>query len=259
MIRIIIMGSVFFILFILERIIPQVDKDIVEKNHDIDNISLGIINLFIGRYFALFTVYFLAKYIETLKIGAINIVSLDYKYKIILGIISLDCINYWWHRLAHNISFLRQFHNVHHTDKLLNVSSALRFHFLEVLMGHLFKLPFIFLLGIPVEALLLYDVIFNANVYFHHSNIKINKKLDLFISKIIVTPYLHRIHHSLKYKETNSNFSSFLVIWDKLFGTFFPQGDISTPKYGIPGYKENKYQHLSYMVRQPFIKKNRSL
>lgn len=121
-------------------------------------------------------------------------------------------------------------------------------------MGHLFKLPFILLMGIPVEALLLYDVIFNINVYFHHSNIRINWSLDTFLSKLIVTPYIHRIHHSLKWKESNSNFSSFLILWDKIFGTFLPQGDISTPKYGIPGYTEEKYQHFSYMIRQPFMK-----
>jgi sterol desaturase/sphingolipid hydroxylase (fatty acid hydroxylase superfamily) len=253
--RILLMGGIFVILFILERVIPQVDKDVVEKSHDINNIGLGIINLLIGRYFALFTVYALAKYIESLRVGVINMTPLDYKFKLILGIIFLDCINYWWHRFLHRVSFLTRFHSIHHTDRLLNVSSALRFHFLEVLMGHIFKLPFIFLIGIPVEALLFYDVVFNANVYFHHSNIKINKRLDIFLSKIIVTPYIHRIHHSLKYKESNSNFSSFLIIWDKIFGTFSPQGDISTPKYGIPGYTENKYQHFSYMIKQPFMKK----
>ncbi|OQY42178.1 MAG: hypothetical protein B6227_02775 [Fusobacteriia bacterium 4572_74] len=217
------------------------------------NIGLGVFNLFIGRSFALFTVYAFVKYLESMEVGAINMSSLGFKFKLILGVIFLDCINYWWHRLVHKVSFLWRFHSIHHTDKLLNVSSALRFHFLEVLMGHLFKFPFLFLLGIPVEALLLYDVIFNTNVYFHHSNIRIYKSLDIFLSKIIVTPYIHRIHHSLKWKETNSNFSSFLIIWDKIFGTFFPQGEISTSKYGIPGYTEDKYQHFSYMIKQPFI------
>lgn len=253
--KIIFMGASFLLLFILERIIPQVNKNIVGKKHDISNISLGIVNLFIGRFFSLFTVYALAKYLENMEIGIINITSLNSNFKLILGVIFLDCINYWWHRMLHRNLFLRHFHNIHHTDRLLNVSSALRFHFFEVLMGHLFKLPFILFMGIPVEALLLYDVIFNINVYFHHSNIKINRNLDIFLSKFIVTPYIHRIHHSLKQKESNSNFSSFLILWDKIFGTFLPQGDTSTPKYGIPGYVENKYQQFLYMIRQPFVKK----
>jgi len=252
--RFILMGGFFLLLFILERIIPQVNKDIVEKRHDINNIGLGVINLFIGRYFALFTVYALAKYIENMEVGVINMISLDSKLKLLLGVIFLDCVNYWWHRLLHRISFLMCFHNVHHTDRLLNVSSSLRFHFFEVLMGHLFKLPFILLMGIPVEAILFYDVIFNINVYFHHSNIKINRNLDIFLSKIIVTPYIHRIHHSLKWKESNSNYSSFLILWDKIFKTYTPQNEFSTPKYGIPGYTQVKYQHFSYMIKQPFIK-----
>jgi len=252
--KLIFMGGLFLLLFILERIIPQVNKNIVGKKHDISNISLGIINLFIGRFFSLFTVYTLAKYLENMGIGIINMISLDSKFKLILGVIFLDCINYWWHRILHSVSSLRRFHNIHHTDKLLNVSSALRFHFFEVLMGHLFKLPFIFLMGIPVEALLFYDVIFNINVYFHHSNIKINRDLDVFLSKFIVTPYIHRIHHSLKWKESNSNFSSFLILWDRIFRTYTPQNKFSTPKYGIPGYTQVKYQKFSYMIKQPFIK-----
>ncbi|MCS5423149.1 MULTISPECIES: sterol desaturase family protein [Psychrilyobacter] len=251
--RLILMGGIFLMLFILERIMPQVGRNIVGKSHDISNLGLGAVNLLIGRYFALFTVYALAKYLENLEVGVMNMTSFDSKFKLILGVILLDCVNYWWHRLLHRVSFLMRFHSVHHTDRLLNVSSALRFHFFEVLMGHLFKLPFILLMGIPVEALLLYDVIFNINVYFHHSNIRINRSLDLLLSKLIVTPYIHRIHHSLKWKESNSNFSSFLILWDKIFGTFHPQGDISTPKYGIPGYTQDKYQHFSYMMKQPFI------
>ncbi|MEI6857602.1 sterol desaturase family protein [Psychrilyobacter sp.] len=251
--RLILMGGIFLMLFILERIMPQVGRNIVGKSHDISNLGLGVVNLLIGRYFALFTVYALAKYLENLKVGIMNTTSFDSKFKLILGVIFLDCVNYWWHRLLHRVSFLMRFHSIHHTDKLLNVSSALRFHFFEVLMGHLFKLPFILLIGVPVEALLLYDVIFNINVYFHHSNIKISRRLDILLSKFIVTPYIHRIHHSLKWKESNSNFSSFLILWDKFFGTFLPQEEISTPKYGIPGYTEERYEHFSYMIKQPFI------
>ncbi len=255
--RLILMGGFFLLLFIFERIVPQMDRNIVRKGHDISNLGLGAVNLILGRYFSLFTVYALAKYLENMEFGLMNMTTFNFKTKLILGVVFLDCINYWWHRLLHRIPFLMRFHSVHHTDRLLNVSSALRFHFFEVLLGHLFKLPFIFLTGIPVEALLLYDVIFNMNVYFHHSNIRISRSLDMFISKFIVTPYIHRIHHSLKWKESNSNFSSFLILWDKIFGTFFPQGKISTAKYGIPGYTQEKYQHFTYMIKQPFIEEDR--
>ena len=253
--RFILMGVFFLVFFMMERAFPQVDRGIVGKKHDVSNLGLGVFNLFVGRYFALFTVYALAKYLESLEIGVMNMVSFDSRLKLILGVVFLDCINYWWHRLLHRVSFLMRFHNIHHTDKLLNVTSALRFHFFEVLIGHLFKLPFIFLTGLPVEALLLYDVIFNINVYFHHSNIRIDRRLDILLSKLVVTPYIHRIHHSMKWRESNSNFSSFLILWDKVFGTFLPQGDISTPGYGIPGYDDEKYQGFIYMIKQPFIEK----
>jgi len=252
MYRFLIMGGVFLLFFVCERLFPQLDRNIAGKNHCIHNMTLGFVNLLFGRYFALFTVYYVAVSIENLGFGLLS--YSPYNLKVISGIILLDCINYWWHRSLHRFNFLMNFHNVHHTDQLLDTSSALRFHFIEVLIGHLFKLPFIILFGIPVISLLLYDVIFNINVYFHHSNIRINRKVDLILSKVIVTPYLHRIHHSLKWKESNSNFSSFLILWDKVFGSFFPQGEQSTPKYGVPGYNDKKYQTFYYMIKQPFSK-----
>lgn len=250
----IILSGLFLVFFILERILPQVDTAIVGKYHDASNIGLGTINLLAGRSFATLTVFTLANFLSTKELGILNILELDYKLKIFIGIISLDCLNYWWHRLVHKVSFLWKFHNIHHTDRLLNVSSALRFHLLEVLIGYLFKLPFLLLMGIPVKALIFYEVILNSNVYFHHSNIKINRKLDLFISNIIVTPYIHRIHHSLRLKKSY-NFSSVLVFWDKIFGSFYPQEEISTPKYGVSGFSDSKYQSFLYMLKQPFIEK----
>lgn len=240
--------------FILERVFPELDTTIVGKHHDVSNIGLGAINLIIGRSFAAFTVFTLANFLSSESLGVFNILNLDYKLETFIGIILLDCLNYWWHRLVHKISFLWKFHNIHHTDRLLNVSSALRFHLLEVLIGYLFKLPFILLIGIPVRALIFYEVILNANVYFHHSNIKINRKLDLFISNIIVTPYIHRIHHSLSLKKSY-NFSSVLIFWDKAFNSFYPQEEISTPKYGVPGFSDRRYQSFIYMLKQPFIEK----
>lgn len=249
---IIITLGTFLLFFILEKTIPQMDKNVVGKNHDISNIGLGTMNLVIGRYFSLFTVFALAKSIARNKTGLLNMFDMDYRSQLIIGLVLLDALNYWWHRLVHSSSFLWTFHNIHHTDRLLNVSSALRFHVLEILMGHLFKLPFIILMGFPLETLLIYETILNVNVYFHHSNIRINRRLDHIISKVIITPYVHRIHHSLNLKKSH-NFSSVLVLWDQIFGSFYPPGEVSTPKYGVPGYSDPKYQSFLYMLKQPFI------
>ncbi len=254
MINFILLGGLFLLFYILETALPQIKGESSKKNHDLSNLGIGAINFLLSRSFALIITYTLIKNLQMKGIGVFNYLHLLEKPALILGIIILDCINYWWHRLLHRVPLLMRFHTVHHTDKLLDVSSALRFHFIEVLAGHLFRIPFILILGLPLKSLILYDLIFNINVYFHHSNIRISRPLDIALSKVIVTPYIHRIHHSIKWREANSNFSSFLLLWDRLFGTYTPQGEISTPKYGIPGYNDDRYQTFLYMVRQPFIR-----
>lgn len=252
MTNLILLGGVFLLFYIFETLLPQMNDGAFKRKHDLSNLGLGVINLLLSRYLALIITLSL---IEKLQIrGVLYYLELNSRTTLILGVIALDCINYWWHRLLHRVPLLMRFHTVHHTDTLLDVSSALRFHFIEVLSGHLFRIPFILILGLPLESIILYDIIFNINVYFHHSNIRINRTLDIALSKFIVTPYIHRIHHSTKWREANSNFSSFLLLWDRLFKSFTPQGEISTPRYGIPGYTEEKYQSLLYMIRQPFTR-----
>lgn len=244
-------AGVFIILFVLERVMPEVSRKRVEKNHDIDNIKLGFVNFIFSRYFGLILVYAFARRVD--GAGLLRYVG---GANVILGVVIMDIVNYWWHRMAHRVWFLKKFHRIHHTDRLLNVSSALRFHFLEVLMGHLFKLPFILIFGVSLESLLIYDVIFSISVYFHHSNIKIPSKLDRVLSNIIITPYVHRIHHSLIKDEANSNFSSVVVFWDKLFNTYTPTKEEPTRDYGVVGYEDNRYQEFKCMIKQPFEKKS---
>lgn len=243
----------FLILFILERVIPQVDKSIVKKGHDKSNIGLGLINLSLGRIFSVFTVFALSDFISDNNIGLFNVLNTGYRANLFFLLLVLDLLNYWWHRLVHTVPFLWNLHNIHHTDRLLNVSSALRFHIFEIILGSLFKLPFIILLGIPLNALLLYEIILNLNVYFHHSNIRVNDKLDSVLSVIVITPSIHRVHHSLRLKKSY-NFSSVLVIWDKIFSSFHIKEDSNNLKYGVPGYSDDKYQSFLYMLKQPFIK-----
>ncbi len=229
------------------------------RYHDRVNIEIGIINTIFGRFAAVFTVYAISEFIEQRGFGILNMIETDKDTFLLIEILILDLTNYSWHRLLHNIKLLRRFHNVHHTDRFLNSTSALRFHTVEIFLGNIFKIIPVAVFGIGGKAILLYEVILNSNIYFHHSNINIPIKLDLILSKIIVTPYIHRIHHSIKYKESNSNYSSFLIIWDKIFKSFTPQGGVSTPKYGVPGYSEDWAQKFYFLMKQPFLKDDTEL
>jgi sterol desaturase/sphingolipid hydroxylase (fatty acid hydroxylase superfamily) len=135
----------------------------------------------------------------------------------------LDCLIYWQHRVFHLVPLLWRLHRVHHADPHLDASTGLRFHPIEIALSLLVKTAGILLLGVPVEAVLLFEIILNASSIFNHSNIKLPDWLEWPLRKLIVTQAMHRIHHSQVVKETNSNFGFNLSVWDRLFGSYRQQ------------------------------------
>ncbi|HEX6982459.1 MAG TPA: sterol desaturase family protein [Balneolaceae bacterium] len=157
----------------------------------------------------------------------------------ILTFLLLDYILYIWHWLNHKSSFLWRFHNVHHIDLDLGVTTAFRFHFGEMLMSAFFRVAGVLLIGADPVVVLVYEVAFEASVAFHHSNWRLPFRLERVLSWIIVTPRMHGIHHSIVQRETNSNYSNLFTIWDRLHRTIrlnIHQDDITI---GVPGYQED--------------------
>ena len=138
----------------------------------------------------------------------------------ILSFLILDGYLYFWHRLMHIWPLAWRFHRVHHTEIEMNVSTAYRFHTLEVIFSNLPKIALIWLLGIKPIYVGIYELLFTIVVVFHHSNWDLTYDIDKWLSYLIVTPNYHRLHHSQIVKETNSNYASLLSVWDKLFKSF---------------------------------------
>ncbi len=132
----------------------------------------------------------------------------------------IDIFMYWWHRVNHEWRILWYFHKFHHADTKLNSTSALRFHAGELLLSYVTKIIAFSLLGISLSAILVHSLLFFPIIVFHHSNLKISERWDLFFRRFIVTPLMHRIHHSVIKSETNSNYSSVLPYWDRLFRSY---------------------------------------
>ncbi len=131
---------------------------------------------------------------------------------------------YTWHRLMHSVSWGWRFHQVHHTDASMNISTAYRFHLVEVFLSGIPKLFLIWVFGISPSHLLIYEILYAIELVFHHSNFALPLKIDKCLSDFIVTPNYHRAHHSQSWQETQSNYASFLTIWDKLFKLhYYPQ------------------------------------
>ena len=138
----------------------------------------------------------------------------------ILSFLILDGYLYFWHRLMHILPLAWRFHRVHHTDTAMNVSTAYRFHTIEVTFSNLPKIFLIWLLGIKPIYAAIYELLFTIVVVFHHSNWDLPYHIDKWLSYFIVTPNYHRLHHSQVVTETNSNYASILSLWDRLFKSF---------------------------------------
>lgn len=185
-----------------------------------ENLSLTFLNTLIIRVFLIITPLSAALYTTQNGIGIFHWLWVP---EIIAGIVIfllLDLIVYGEHVLFHKVSFFWKFHKVHHSDLDLDFSTALRFHFLESIISVITKVGVVFIFWPPVIAVIVFEVVLNLSAMFNHSNFTLPKKLDILISKIIVTPKFHEIHHSQKLSDSLSNYGFFLSIWDYVFHTY---------------------------------------
>ena len=151
----------------------------------------------------------------------------------VLAFLVLDLYMYLWHRSMHVIPLAWRFHRLHHTDRSMNVSTAYRFHPIEIISSSIPKLALIWWLAIPSNFVLIYELVFTVVIALHHSNLRLPASLDRLLSSVILTPNYHRIHHSQIVSETNSNYASVLIWWDRLFGTHKSRLDLGDIQLGI--------------------------
>jgi len=166
----------------------------------------------------------------------------------------MDLSFYWWHVLNHRVPFLWRFHNVHHIDSDLDVSTGFRFHFGEVAMSAVFRVVQVALIGISAPAFATYELAFQANTLFHHSNLRLPIRFERLLNKLLVTPRMHGIHHSQVQGETNSNYSVVFPWWDRFHRTLglnVPQSEIVI---GVPGYSMVADRKLVNGLLMPFRK-----
>ena len=174
----------------------------------------------------------------------------------IVGIIILDLVIYFQHRLFHINFWLWKLHSMHHIDPMLDTTSGLRFHPLEILISNFIKVTTVIIFGIAPLSVIIFEIALNALAMFNHSNLDLNPKLERVLNKVLITPALHTIHHSKIFAETNSNYGFSVVWWDKLFHTFKSHGkyDQKHIHIGTKPMPSTKYQLFPGMLIQPFLK-----
>lgn len=138
---------------------------------------------------------------------------------LLVDLLLLDLWIYWWHRANHRISWLWRFHRVHHLDQWLDVTSALRFHFGEVILSALVRAAVIFCFALPLSSVIIFESLIIIFTGFHHSNIRLPRKLERYLSWLIITPSIHWVHHHVEQRDTDSNYGAIFSFWDRLFGS----------------------------------------
>ena len=190
--------------------------------------------------------------------GLLNYYQMPFVPAVALSVVALDFIIYLQHVLVHAIPVLWRVHRVHHADLDYDLTTGARFHPIEIILSMLIKFATIVVLGPPIVAVVIFEVVLNGMAMFNHGNVRLPLALDRVLRWFVVTPDMHRVHHSVEDNETNSNFGFNLSLWDRLFGTYIDQpreGHLGMT-IGIHQYRDPKQVNwLPGMLALPFIGK----
>ncbi len=168
---------------------------------------------------------------------------------LLLDLLLLDLWIYWWHRVNHRWPLLWRFHEVHHLDEFLDASSALRFHFGEVLLSALVRAGVIFLAGVPLASVVVFETLLALATMFHHSNLRLPAAVERGLSFFVVTPSIHWVHHHARRVDTDSNYATILSVWDWIFASRSKTRRTVGMEIGVEGRGEEK---LGGLVGRPF-------
>ena len=189
-----------------------------------------------------------------LNVGALHAVALPDWVEVAIAVVFLDYTLWWWHRANHEVPFLWRFHLVHHADRDLDASTALRFHFGEHFLSFFFRALQILVIGAPLYAVWLWQLILFASILFHHGNVRLPARLEGVLVRLIVTPRMHGIHHSDRRDEAFTNYSSLLSLWDYLHRTIclsLPQRVVTI---GVPAYETAPDVTIGRILALPFVR-----
>ncbi len=215
--------GVFAVMAYWEVIAPRRTLTVSKTVRWVNNIGLVFLNSFLLRLLFPAAAVGVAAYAVEANWGLLNVYDVPFLLAVAISVIAMDFIVYLQHVLVHAIPTLWRLHRVHHADLDYDVTTGSRFHPIEIILSMLIKFATIVVLGPPVVAVVVFEVILNGMAMFNHSNVRLPLGLDKVLRMFVVTPDMHRVHHSVEDDETNSNFGFNLSIWDRIFGTYRDQ------------------------------------
>jgi len=240
------------LLLTLESWLPAADNRRRRLRHATRNLTLWLLNLFVVALLAAPFIANVAGWTEERRFGLLNLMSLPPVITTLVAILLIDCLLYLMHRANHKIGFLWRFHRVHHSDAEMDATTAMRFHTGEILISSALRFAMIPLLGITLWQLLVYESLMLPVILFHHSNVNFPEKLDRWMRALVVSPAVHRVHHSRAQVETDSNYSILFSFWDRIGGTFQLRKDGRPVDFGLAEFDSEEWQRVSGLLTTPF-------
>ncbi|MFW8601370.1 sterol desaturase family protein [Desulfobacterota bacterium M19] len=222
-----------------------------------NNLSIIFLNSFIVKLLFPITALSLAAAAARNNWGLFHYLNMPLWAEIIFAILLLDLIIYLQHLMFHATPLLWRLHMVHHADLDIDVTTGLRFHPIEIIISMLIKMAAVAALGPPVSAVLAFEIILNGTAMFNHGNISLPRFFDRFLRLLVVTPDMHRVHHSVSIRETNSNFGFSFPWWDRIFGTYRSQPALGHQgmSIGIAPFRAPEAVTLPRLLIMPFGRK----
>ena len=252
------LGSFVFMLVVMgvaETLWPRRTLDISKIHRWFSNISVSILSTLLIRLFIPVIPTALALYCQENNLGLFNLILLPGWVTIPLCVLLLDMIIYWQHVAFHKQRLLWRIHRMHHADTNIDASTGIRFHPIEIVLSMFIKLTFIFLLGPPAVAVIIFEILLNSCALFNHANVRFPLAVDSILRLLVVTPDMHRVHHSTDMREANMNYGFNFPWWDRLFGTYKAQPDLGHGNMiiGLNIFRDTAFVRLHKMLTIPFL------
>lgn len=261
-VRVGVFAIVFAALSLLEHVLPRRVRERPRFGRwptNIGIVGLGVVAVSLlaalGRVLALPLVAVAAAvFAESRGIGLFNLLAWPPWLELLLAVVALDFAIWLQHVVSHKLPVLWRFHRMHHADPEFDVTTALRFHPAEIAMSMLYKVAWVLVLGPSVAAVVAFEVLLNACAMFNHANLRLPAGLDRVLRVILVTPDMHRVHHSIHQREHDTNYGFSLSLWDRLLGTYTvsPSGGHEGMQIGLPDYRDEAPTRIGWCLALPF-------
>ena len=257
LIRLGVFFGILVVMFLWELIAPRRPLTTSKITRWFSNLGLVLIESIVVRLVFPTALAGITLLVQQRGWGLFNQFELPYLLKIIFSVLILDFVIYLQHIMFHSVPLFWRLHMVHHTDMDIDVTTGVRFHPVEIILSLGIKMIVVILIGAPLAAVLIFEIILNGTSMFNHGNVRYSQNIDSILRLLVVTPEMHRVHHSTIRWETNSNLGFNFPWWDRLFGTYRGQpakGHLEMT-IGLEPYKEPKKLTLPWLLVLPFIGK----